>query len=71
MNELVAGSTVLSFFNSPVKTTVFVSPLVKVNVGLTGSAIFIIPVPNDSTVFKIPSLSVSTVSYTHLRAHET
>ena len=55
VSELFAGSIVLSFFNSPVKTTVFVFPLVKVNVGFTGSTIFIIPVPNDSIVFNIPS----------------
>ena len=49
----------MSLVNSEDNTTELVLELVKEKSGFITSAIFIMPDPNDSTVFKIPSLSLS------------
>ena len=49
----------LSFVNSADNPTELTLALVKEKVGFITSAMFIIPDPNDSIVFKIPSLSLS------------
>ena len=61
-NVFVTGSRVLSVERLLFSVTVLDLPLVSEKLGFNGSVKSIIPVPKDSTEFRIPSLSESKFS---------